>query len=108
MQRPVLPLPVVLAFAIGLTLGVVAGVGLVSLFQSRVPSDGSAELAVANSHLSAGDVQGAYDALLAAMRVAPGDERVFDASLEFVRKASSDSNDEGVPLAHDVHQRVQT
>src|SRR5262249_21984776 len=44
--------------------------------------------------------------LLAAMRVAPGDEKVFDTSLEFVRKAVNDANDEDMPLAQDVHQRA--
>jgi hypothetical protein len=40
------------------------------------------------------------------MRVAPGDEKVFDASLEFVRKAGKDGNDEAILFAHDIHQRA--
>ena len=91
---------------IGLGLGIALGIGLASLFQPRLPKDASAELAVANTHLNAGEMQYAYDALLAAMRVAPGDEMVFDTSLEFVRKAGKDANDETIPLAQDIHQRA--
>jgi hypothetical protein len=68
--------------------------------------DASAVLAAANAHLDAGEIQYAYDALLAAMRVAPGDEKVFNACLEFVGKAAKDANDESLPLAEDIYQRA--
>ena len=96
---------------IGLVVGLSAGVGFTTLFKHRAPKDGNAqdataELAVFNQDIKAGELQPAYDALLAAMRVAPGDEKVFDAALEFIRKAAKDSDDEGVSLAHDVYQRA--
>lgn len=107
MQRPV-PL---WSLILGCVVSLLAGVGVDSLLRSPAPKDAaskdaSAELAVTNAHLNAGELQNAYDALLAAMRVAPSDEKVFDASLEFVRKAGKDGNDEAVPLAQDVHQRA--
>jgi hypothetical protein len=76
MQRPVW------FTIIGLVLGIGVGVGLMWLLQPRAPKDASAELAVAKDHLNAGETQDAYDALLAAMRVAPSDGKVFDASLD--------------------------
>lgn len=116
MQRPILFL------IIGIVVGVGAGVGIGSLMQSHAPKDTTAEFAAVNENLKgitallqslapkdataelaafhenlkAGEVQNAYDALLAAMRVAPGDEKVFDASLEFVRQAAKTKNDEAV------------
>lgn len=74
--------------------------------RDAAPKNASVELAAAKQHLEAGEIQNAYDALLAAMRVAPGDEKVFDTSLEFVRKAGKDANDEAIPLAQDIHQRA--
>ena len=96
---------------LGGVVSLLAGVGVDSLLRSHAqkdatPKDASAELAVATTHLNAGEFQNAYDALLAAMRVAPGDEKVFDASLEFVRKAGKDGNDEAILLAQDIHQRT--
>ncbi len=107
MQRPVPLWSLILA-------GVVcafAGIGVAALLRPHAPKDAgpgnaSAELAAAKSHLDAGEMQNAYDALLAAMRVAPGDEKVFDTSLDFVRKAGKDANDEAIPLAQDIHQRA--
>ena len=97
-------------------LSLLAGIGVASLIQSQVrkgteqndtaPRDASAELAVANAHLAVGEIQNAYDALLAAMRVAPGDEKVFDTSLGFVRKAVKEANDDSLPLAQDIYQRA--
>ncbi len=81
-------------------------IGVAALLHPHAPKDASAELAVAKSHIDAADMQNAYDALLAAMRVGPGDEKVFDTSLEFVRKAGKDANDEALPLAQDIHQRA--
>jgi hypothetical protein len=72
----------------------------------QAAKDATAELAAAKAHLNAGQMQNAYDALLAAMRVAPGDEKVLDASLEFVRKAAKDGSDDEIPLAQDIHQRA--
>jgi hypothetical protein len=107
MQRPV----PVWALIVGSVVSLLAGLGLASLLRSHAPTDAapkdaSAELAVASAHLNAGELQDAYDALLAAMRVAPTDEKVFDASLDFVRKAGKDGDDEAIPLAQDVHQRA--
>ena len=49
--------------------------------------------------------QYAYDALLSAMRAAPSDETVFEASLAFVREAARDSREDSLTLADDIHQR---
>jgi hypothetical protein len=57
-------------------------------------------------HLQAGQVQYAYDALLAAMRIAPSDQAVFQASLDFIRKASATGNDDSMVLADDVYERA--
>lgn len=107
MQRSV---PLWSLIAVG-AVSLLAGIGVASFQRSHsakdaAPKEASAELAAAKSHLDAGETQNAYDALLAAMRVAPGDEKVFDTSLEFVRKAGKDANDEAVPLAQDIHQRA--
>jgi hypothetical protein len=64
-------------------------------------------LSLVARHLQAGEVQYAYDALLAAMRIEPNDERVFEASLAFVRQASSSRDDESLMLADDVYQRAE-
>lgn len=91
------------------------GIGVVSLLQlcggtDQVASnDPTAEaLAAVKSYLDASEFYNAYDALLVAMRLAPGDKQVFDASLEFVRKAVAikDSNEEAILLAQDIHQRA--
>lgn len=102
MQRPA-PL---WSLILGCVVSLLVGVGATSLLRSNPPKDASAELAAVDVHLKAGEMQNAYDALLAAMRVAPSHEKVFDASLEFVRKAGLDDNDEAVPLAQDVHLRA--
>src|SRR5262245_61556583 len=107
MQRPVPLWSLLVASAVCL----LAGIGVASLLRSHsakdaTSEDASAELAVAKSHLDAGEMQNAYDALLAAMRVAPNDQKVFDTSLEFVRKASKDANDDAASLAQDIHQRA--
>jgi hypothetical protein len=64
-------------------------------------------LKLVTRHLQAGEVQYAYDALLAAMRIAPNDEKVFKASLTFVRQASSGGNDDSLTLADDVYARAE-
>lgn len=84
-----------------------AGFGVAALLRPHSSMDNaSAELSKAKSHLDAGEMQYAYDALLAAMRVAPGDEKVFDTCLDFIKKAGKDGNDEAVALAQDIHQRA--
>jgi hypothetical protein len=109
MQRPVPIWSLIVCGVVSLLIGM----GLTSLLRSRgavdhaAPKDVSAEaLAAVKSYLDAGELQSAYDALLVAMRVAPGDEKVFAASLEFVRKAGKDGNDEAILLAQDIHQRA--
>jgi hypothetical protein len=57
-------------------------------------------------HLQAGEMQNAYDGLLAAMRIAPSDQAVFQSSLDFVRKASATGNDDSAALADDVYERA--
>lgn len=96
---------------IGLVVGLVAGVGFTTLLQHRVAKadpiqDPTAELAVFREDIKADRLQPAYDTLLAAMRAAPGDYKVFDAAIDFIRRAAKDSNDDGLPLAQDVHQRA--
>ncbi len=66
----------------------------------------AAELAAVDAHVNAGEMQAAYDALLAAMRIAPGDDRIFEASLEFVEAARQNGNDDTMTLALDIHQRA--
>jgi hypothetical protein len=61
---------------------------------------------VEHQHLAAGETQDAYDTLLFAMRIAPSDERVFSASLEFVRQAARLNSDESLALAEDIHERA--
>ena len=98
-----------LCFALGAVLGIAVGIGGALLWMRGTQSqtDGvQAALALSEEQLDAGQMQGAYDALLTAMRIAPGDQRVFDASLEFTRKASQADSDEAIPLAQDVHQRA--
>jgi hypothetical protein len=107
MQRPV-PLWSLIPTAV---ISLLAGIGVAALLRSHAPNDAapedaSAELDAVKSHLDAGETEEAYDALLAAMRIAPGDERVFDTSLEFVRKAGEAGNGEAIVLALDIHQRA--
>ena len=100
MRRPTSFL--IIAFLAGLGVGI----GLTSLLPSRDARATTAVLSLFNEHLKTGELQNAYDTLLAAMRVAPSDEKVFDASLEFIRKAGKDSNDEALTLAQDIDQRA--
>lgn len=65
-----------------------------------------AELAAVDALIKAGEMQQAYDALLAAMRIAPDDQKVFEASLKFVKAAGHDGNDDSMSLALDIHQRA--
>ena len=69
--------------------------------------EGDAEpaLAMFDQSLRAQDWLHTYDALLAAMRIAPSDQRVFDASLHFIRTAASANHDDALGLAQDVYQR---
>jgi hypothetical protein len=63
-------------------------------------------IALVIQQLQAGEVQYAYDALLAAMRIAPTNQAVFQASLNFIRKASATGNEDSILLADDVHERA--
>lgn len=76
-----------------------------SLTAPRETEDPAEFLAVARARLQEGKPQEAYDALLAAMRISPGNYDVFLASLEFVSKAAK-VNDEGLALAIDIHERA--
>lgn len=96
---------------VGVVSVIAASIGAAVLFGSQSPKDTGSrdaveELAAVKSHLDAGEMQSAYDALLAAMRIAPGNEKVFETSLDFVRKAAKETNDEAILLAEDIHQRA--
>jgi hypothetical protein len=108
MRRPLWFL--IIGLVVGLALGFTLGINLASersiVVKDAVPKDAASELALFDAHFGAGEMQQAYDALLAAMRVAPSDEKVFDASLAFVRKVGKDSNDEAIELGQDVYQRA--
>jgi|GEM_PF-3652418 len=91
---------------IGALVGLLVGFFVGSLRSSQSVKDATAELAIAKSYLDAGEMQNAYDALLAAMRVAPSDKNVFEVSLEFVRKASENQDEESIALAEDMYHRA--
>jgi hypothetical protein len=88
-----------------LITGVLIGIILTTFFQSHLPKKATAELLAFDRHISAGDAQSAYDALLSAMRVAPDDPKVFAASLDFVRKAATNNDADVTQLAFDIHER---
>jgi hypothetical protein len=92
-----------------LAVGVVVGACLTRLAGfGGPPNPGGLEnaLVVENQHLAAKRMQDAYDTLLFAMRIAPNDERVFSASLEFVRQAARINTDESLAFAEDIHERA--
>jgi hypothetical protein len=92
-----------------LAVGVVVGACLTRLTGfGWLPNPDGLEnaLIVENQHLAAKRIQDAYDTLLFAMRIAPNDERVFSASLEFVRQAARINSDESLALAEDIHERA--
>jgi hypothetical protein len=78
---------------------------LPSLIEPREVADPTGFLAVAKDRLQEGNPQEAYDALLAAMRISPGNYDVFRASVEFIRKAAKITG-EGWVLAVDIHERA--
>jgi hypothetical protein len=90
---------------LGLVLGIV-GASLIRLAEQRYADGVSAALDLENRALAADQMQNAYDTLLAAMRIAPDDERVFDASLAFVQQAMRTSNDDTLLLAEDIYERA--
>src|SRR5579862_2530245 len=63
-------------------------------------------LTVFEQCLNAQDWQHADDALMAAMRLAPEDTRVFDAALKFVRTAGKTGDDDALSLSQDIYQRI--
>jgi hypothetical protein len=91
--------------ALGLVLGLTAA-WLIEFAEAPKADGVQNALALENRSLAAGEMQDAYDALLAAMRIAPGDDRVFAASLEFVQQAVRTNNDDSLALAEDIHQRA--
>jgi hypothetical protein len=103
MTRHLAPLATI---ALAVAIGSLAALCLVALVQAADAKNATRELVVCKHHLDAAQMQDAYDDLLAAMRVAPGDERVFETSLDFVRKAAQSGNGDAIFLAQDVHQRA--
>jgi hypothetical protein len=90
---------------LGLALGV-AGAQLTRLAEAWNGDSVQSALALENQALAAGEMQSAYDALLEALRIAPGDERVFAASLAFVQQAARSDDEDTLTLAEDIHQRA--
>src|SRR5207237_1268071 len=66
--------------------------------------DARPALARAEEAVRQKDWQSAHDALLAALRVSPGSQEVFDAGCRFVEAAADDGEDAAL-LAEAVHQR---
>jgi hypothetical protein len=90
---------------LGFVLGIL-GAWLTLFGAERHVDSVSSALDLENRALAAGETQGAYDALLASMRIAPDDEKVFDASLAFVQQATRSTNDDAFALAEDIHERA--
>jgi len=105
MQRSIGPYLLMLTGVAGLLVGM----ALISACRSQteVSSEARDELNAAQEHLRKGEFQDAHDALLAAMRVAPGAKEVFDTCMEFISKATASDNDEAILLAQDLYQRAE-
>lgn len=105
MQRSIGPYLLMLTGVAGLLVGM----ALISACRSQteVSSEARDELNAAQEHLRKGEFQDAHDALLAAMRVAPGAKEVFDTCMEFISKATTSDNDEATLLAQDLYQRAE-
>src|SRR5579859_2445941 len=99
----------VVVLILGLACGLGAGFGFgkfcTQASESTLIAD-ERRLTLVQQYMQNGEYQCAHDALLSAMRVAPGDRRVFEASLEFSRKATKGKAEEATSLGHDIHQRA--
>ena len=65
-----------------------------------------AALGLARERIEADDLPGAYDYLLAAMRLGPEDARTFEAIIGFIERAGSSADPNASGLALDLHARA--
>lgn len=63
-------------------------------------------LAAAREKLEAKQYVSAYDLLLAAIRLDPSSPEIFDATLEFIRRAAESKDDQALDLANDLYVRA--